>query len=344
MIKLANLLILSFLVLGVGCSSSDDEPVAPPTPSNPKNPASLGRLGNATDVQTNPTPCFVLMGGGTEVDEAIQKMTELSDNGDFVVIRVTGGDAYNDYIFDFGKSNSVETLRIDSQEDANNTQTIETLRNAEALFIAGGDQAQYVALWKDTQVGQTLNYLIHEKKIPIGGTSAGCAILGEFVFDAKNGTIRSEDALQNPYHQNITFTENFLSISFLKNVITDTHYDNPDRKGRHLTFLARLMTDKAIQPKGIGVEERTAVVIDNQGDMAVYGSGKAYFLEAQNTAPEICATNTPLTWEANEQAVKVYQVEGQRGGHQVFNALNWTSTANATEMYLSAKEGNLILK
>jgi len=38
------------------------------------------------------------MGGSTDVDAAFQWMCTLSGNGDFLVIRAAGTDAYNPYI------------------------------------------------------------------------------------------------------------------------------------------------------------------------------------------------------------------------------------------------------
>jgi cyanophycinase-like exopeptidase len=61
---------------------------------------------------------------------------------------------------------------------------IDTIRNAEALFIAGGDQSRYVRFWKDTPVEDAINHVV-AKPAPVGGTSAGMAILGEFSYSAR---------------------------------------------------------------------------------------------------------------------------------------------------------------
>ncbi|SDW87380.1 hypothetical protein SAMN05421882_103415 [Nitrosomonas communis] len=55
-------------------------------------------LGNQVDITSTTQPGVVLMGGGTDVDAAFQWVCELSGNGDFLVIRATGTDAYNSYI------------------------------------------------------------------------------------------------------------------------------------------------------------------------------------------------------------------------------------------------------
>jgi cyanophycinase len=56
------------------------------------------RVGNANDTVTATTAGTVLMGGGTDVDAAFQWMCQRSGNGDFLVIRAPGTDAYNPYV------------------------------------------------------------------------------------------------------------------------------------------------------------------------------------------------------------------------------------------------------
>jgi hypothetical protein len=56
------------------------------------------RVGNPNDVTTATTAGTALEGGGTDVDAVYQWMCQRSGNGDFLVIRATGTDAYNPYI------------------------------------------------------------------------------------------------------------------------------------------------------------------------------------------------------------------------------------------------------
>ncbi|RYY83414.1 hypothetical protein EON63_11250 [archaeon] len=60
--------------------------------------------------------------------------------------------------------------------------------------------------------------------ITLGGTSAGCMVLGNYVYSASQGSITSEDALANPYDKYLTVVEAFLKIPYLDSVITDTHF------------------------------------------------------------------------------------------------------------------------
>src|ERR1700756_3563364 len=95
------------------------------------------RVGNTSDVMTATTAGTVLMGGGTDVDAAFQWMCQRSGDGDFLVIRATGTDAYNPYIQQLcPNENSVATLIIPHRTAANDPFVSSTILNAEALFIA----------------------------------------------------------------------------------------------------------------------------------------------------------------------------------------------------------------
>ncbi|WP_378180430.1 cyanophycinase [Aquimarina sp. SS2-1] len=304
--------------------------------------ASIGIIGDVTNISTNTSGGTLLMGGSTDVDAAMLWMLQKSGGGDIVVLRSTGTDAYNQYLFDLYAVNSVETLLIDSKEKANSPLTEATIRNAEAVFIAGGDQYNYVSFWKDTKVENALNYLRNIKKVVIGGTSAGCAIQGGIYFDAENGTIRSEDALRNPYHRNLTLQKhNFIDNPYLKNVITDTHYDDPDRRGRHITFLARIHQDWGIRGKGIGVDERTAVCIDETGKARVFGEGYAFFLNQYFYGPERCLPRRSLDWYRDQRAVEVYKASGTSNGSHYFMLDRWTTGSGGSWQYYYIDRGRL---
>ena len=47
---------------------------------------------------------------------------------------------------------------------------------------------------------------------------------------------------------------------------------------------------------GVGLDERTAMVIDETGRGVVWGRGAVYVVDADH-APAVCAANTPLTFE-----------------------------------------------
>lgn len=274
--------------------------------------------GNSQDISTSTSFGLVLMGGGSEVDQAMQWMINKSGGGDFVVIRARGAAGFNPYIMSFGNVNSVTTLIIDSRDKANRESNINRIRNAEALFIAGGDQAEYVEFWKDTALEDAIQFLAYDKKVPIGGTSAGLAILGEYFFGATAGTVMSDEMLSNPYNR---YTQglgrDFLTLPFMERTITDSHFSERGREGRLLGFMARLALEnslEATQIRGIGVDERTALVIDEEGKAKALGRGGVYMVRGNVGLPEICEQETPLTWNHGGKAIRAYRLQGDSFG------------------------------
>ena len=281
-----------------------------------------------------------LMGGATEDDNAMKWFLNGSGGGDIVVLRATGTSGYNTYLYTtLGVTvNSVETLVIPSLSAANSSYVRRRIREAEAVFIAGGNQLDYISYWKNTAVDSALNFLINIKKVPIGGTSAGMAIQGQCYYSAAMGSITSATALSNPFNNQVTIGSNdFLHHKILTRVITDTHYDNPDRRGRQTTFLARLFQDSARAFYGIACDEYTAVCIDSNGIAKAYGGfpahdDNAYFIQPNCVlpdSPENCTANQPLTWNRSSQALKVYAIKGNSVGAGNFDLKNWQNP-NAT--------------
>lgn len=282
--------------------------------------------GNAADVTTNATGGLILMGGGTDVDAAIRWVLQKAAGGDVVVIRATGSNGYNKYMYNMVAVNSVETIIIDSRDKANLASVTQKIRNAEALFIAGGNQWDYVNYWKNSATEDAINYLINTKKVTVGGTSAGLAIMGSAYYSAQTGvSVTSAQTLSNPYNVNVTLGQNdFIASTFMQNTITDSHYSQCDRQGRHITFLARMMKDfNYAGIKGIGIDEQTAVCIDQAGAGKVYGINQAYFLQNENLGAETCVSLSALTWNRNALAVKAYKITGSVTGNGSFDVNNW---------------------
>ncbi len=289
---------------------------------------SIGFVGDTTDVTATVTGGMVLMGGGADVDAAIKWMIDRSGGGNAVVIRATGTDAYNPYIKGLGTLKSVETLLINSRSLADNENVARVIKNAELLFIAGGDQSDYMNYWRGTKTADAINYLLTVKKAPVGGTSAGCAILGKIYYSGENGSVTSDEALTNPYRSTITlYKDDFLNAPFLQTLITDQHYLTRSRQGRNMVFLSRIIKDWNIYPKGISMDEKTAVCIDENGAAKVFGTSKAYFMATDATKPpEQCVTGLPLNWTSTNKAVKVYEVQGSATGNGNFSVSDFDAT------------------
>jgi len=278
-------------------------------------------VGNPADAQPSATlsPGLVLMGGGTDVDAAFQWMCGRAGGGDFLVIRTTGTDAYNPYIQQLcPQMDSVETIIITSTTGANSAYVSTQIQNAEALWIAGGDQSTYVDLWRGTAVQTGVNFLLNSKLAPVGGTSAGLAVLSQFIYTGALGSVTSSQALANPFHRYVTLDRDLFQSSLGVDKLYDSHFVTRDRMGRSLVFLARIVNNGwATQPRGIGIDEETALLVLPSGAATMVGTGAAYFLQAPGPA-QVLADKTPLTY----LNIGVYKLP--QGG--TFNLSTWTGT------------------
>ena len=279
------------------------------------------RTGHAADIQTTPQPGFALMGGGGKQDEAFLFLCARANGGDFLILRANSDAStakqLNSKIRRMCPLNSVSTIVFNDREDSDNPRIIQIIDEAESIFIAGGDQSNYLRFWQDTPIQDALNRHIAAAK-PIGGSSAGLAILGEFSFASIIDTIHSPEALADPYGNKVTISRDFLRVPILEGIITDTHFVKRDRMGRLLVFMARILQDGWAQKlRAIAVEEDAAVLLEPDGSAKVAGAGPAYFLEAK-TPPTICKRKTPLT-------ISGITVHRAPKGAQ-FNIQSWSGT------------------
>lgn len=254
--------------------------------------------GSDADANVAPTgPGLILMGGKMDVTAAFEWWNGLIAQGDIVVLRTAEADGYNSYLYDMGGSDSVESMRVTTQDLANSDYVRYRISHAEGIFMAGGDQSTYINLWKGTAVQEALRIAFARGAV-IGGTSAGLAVLGEFVYPAFQGSAVSADALADPFASDIVLDRGFLEFPALKGVITDSHFSERDRFGRLVTFVARTLRDGwATASFGVGVSEGTAIVIDRTGLGTVLGSNNAYIVEGAK-APEQCEAGQSLTFKA----------------------------------------------
>ncbi|MGB3547358.1 MAG: cyanophycinase [Saprospiraceae bacterium] len=294
--------------------------------------------GDTTDVVTDHQFGIVLGGGGQDNDDAMQWMLARAQGGDVVILRESGSDGYNDYFFsELGVSvNSVETILFNDAVGAQDAYVIRRIREAEVLFIAGGDQTVYFDYWRDSPVQEALDYLVNEKAVTIGGTSAGMAILGGAVYAPEDLGVTSDEALADPFDPYMDSIQvgGLVSLPFLDSTLTDTHFENRNRQGRTFTLLARLSDAYSGPAYAIACNNATAVTIDPTGRATVYGEfpefgDYAFFMQINCAStppgPENLTPGQPLTWDRAGAAVKVYRVPGLTTPANYFELSDWTT-------------------
>src|SRR5262245_27035917 len=261
-------------------------------------PYKYKRTGQKADKETQATRGIAIMGGGSDLDEAFKWLCDKANGGDFLILRARGSSEYNGYVKKLCSSNSVATLVIPTREAAQDPKVPEIISHAEAIFIAGGDQSRYVNFWKGTPVQDAINAGIAAGK-PIGGTSAGLAVLGQFAYGAlgdapDDADLASKDVLNDPFHKRVTVVRDFLKVPHLENTLTDSHFAKRDRMGRSLVFLARIIQDGwSRSPREVAIDEGSAVLVEGDGKGTVVGSGRGAYFMRPSEAPEVCKPQTP---------------------------------------------------
>jgi cyanophycinase-like exopeptidase len=310
--------------------------------------------GTGNNTAAKPIAGVLLIGGAEEgrsgEDAATRWFLKRADGGDYLVLRFGGIGSQAAWICEHYREfvSSAAELTIDSRAAANNPEVIRYIRNADALFIAGGNQNEYEDCWEGSAVEEAINDLINQKKAPVAGTSAGMAILGDYYYAPSHEGVLSSEILNDPFHHNTKdiYRSDFIKVPFLKHVITDTHLDrldeeNPEtRYGRLFGFLARVVHDNGneLPVYGIGLEEGAFVAINEKGIAKVFGNGKtegqdAYFLQTLGTTPEQIQPGLPLIWNRNGRAVKVYKIPGTPEGSGRFDLNNWSNSAGGSWGY-----------
>jgi beta-aspartyl-peptidase (threonine type) len=235
------------------------------------------RLGAMTDdVGVPGGPALILMGGGTDVDQAfIWAQRRIAGDGgaggDVVVLRASGADGYTAYLLGLAPFHSVQTLKLTPPStSADLARAADLVSHAELVWFAGGDQAMY-APWKGTPLMNAVQQ-VYARGGVVGGTSAGLAILGEHVFDAiaaGNTSITTSLAVADPMSAAVSFTPSVLSFPQLRGVLTDTHFQTRDRMGRLIAFASRRHAEGAVTGRpevlGLGVDEGSALLVDGAG-------------------------------------------------------------------------------
>ncbi len=217
---------------------------------------------------------LALMGGGGRVDAAYRTIASHAGGGHILILRSVSDDSYdptdgnygNLFASRWGPVVSAETVVFHNRQASFDPRVIAMLERADGIFLAGGDQANYIRYWKGTPVQRALNAHVRANR-PIGGSSAGLAILGHFSYTSLDGqSLESKTALSDPFSPSVTLESDFLHYRWLEHVITDTHFSARCRLGRLIVFVARLGAQHPGEGiYGIGVDENTALLVDAAG-------------------------------------------------------------------------------
>jgi cyanophycinase len=157
---------------------------------------------------------------------------------------------------------TVDILHTRSRDTANTEAFAARLRQADAVWIAGGYTGLLASAYLDTLVMSELHALVRRGGI-LAGESAGAIILGSYVVRG------------NPEEPVLMAEGHDRGFGFLPNVAINPHLTRWQREKELVTVV-----DRYPHLLGLGVDDNTALVI--RGDIAeVIGSGRVTVYDNQ---------------------------------------------------------------
>lgn len=166
----------------------------------------------------------------------------------------TAGHRYKAIFLGMGVE-SAEVVYIGSREDANSERVTDHIKDASGIFMTGGNQMRLSAMIGGTRFEQVVR-TANEHGVIVAGTSAGASILSAHMvaLGASGGTPK------------LRMAQMVAGFGLISNVIIDQHFRQRDRIGRLLALVA---SNPGLL--GIGIDEDTAAIIDDQDVIEVIG-------------------------------------------------------------------------
>ncbi len=210
----------------------------------------------------------------------LKKFLELAGGGRAEVLIVPvasdfpefAADVYTQAFRNLGVANP-RVLRATSRQDVFHADAAELLDGVTGVFITGGDQMRLVSLLGGTDFAAKLRTMVRDTNVVLAGTSAGAAGMSTSMI------VRGEST-PHPHKNSVRLSP---GLGFLKNIIIDQHFTE---RGR----ISRLITAVSYNPYnlGVGLDENTAIILNNTGVLEVFGQGAATIVDgSQITYNEI---------------------------------------------------------
>ncbi|BAH08341.1 cyanophycinase [Clostridium kluyveri] len=219
---------------------------------------------------------LIIIGGAEDKtgDKKILKevCNKLAKDRDILVIATIAsevpeelGNEYYKIFTQLGIKN-VRILNIVDRKGAFAANSIKTIENASLIFFTGGDQLRITSLIGGTPLYSKIQEL-YENGCTFVGTSAGASIMSDtMIITGPNDESPKKCTLKMA-----------PGLGFIKGVIIDQHFAQRGRIGRLLVGIA-----ENPQSLGIGIDEDTAIIVKDNGQFVVMGSGAVYVIDGSD--------------------------------------------------------------
>ena len=201
-----------------------------------------------------------IIGGGERSSALIADLVKTSElrSTDYIVILPMATSvpeesiAYiSEQISEFS-NNKIVSFNFTKEQANNNTNWIDSVKNARLIYVTGGDQNKFMEIVRDSKLYEAMHQAYRDGAT-ISGTSAGAAIMSQIMITGSQKQDSKSDSFREIKGDYVEFSS---GMGFLKNVIIDQHFIMRSRYNRLLSVLYD-HSDKTV----IGIDEGTALVV-----------------------------------------------------------------------------------
>jgi cyanophycinase len=192
---------------------------------------------------------------------------------------------YDEAFRDLGVKD-VQELDIRERSETRDETNLQLFDGATGLFFTGGDQLKITSQLGDTPMFCRMME-IYENGGVIAGTSAGASVMCETMLVKGSGreSHRIGDLHMAP------------GLGLVKDAIIDQHFAERGRIGR--LFGAVAQNPRVL---GIGIDEDTAIIVEDEKSFRVVGSGAVYIVDGSEV------THSNIAEQKEDRVLSIYNV------------------------------------
>jgi len=238
---------------------------------------------------------LIIIGGHEDREKdrlILRQVTDCAKRGKVVVCTVASdvpGELWETYERAFRELGCSEVVHLDigRRADLMLDPPLHLMEGANAFFFTGGGQLKITTRFAGTRLCSAVEEFYRQGGT-VAGTSAGAAVMAEtmIVSGPSRETHKIGEALQMA-----------PGLGFIRDVIVDQHFAERGRIGRLLGAVAQ-------NPRflGLGIDEDTAVVVEQEKRFTVIGAGAAYVADAEDV------TYTNVAEEESSRALSLFNI------------------------------------
>lgn len=218
---------------------------------------------------------LIIIGGKEDKDHDREILTEVArgvGTGKLCIVSVASAvgdelwEIYQKVFRDLGVK-EMSHLDVVHRTESIDHKAFEAVKDASAIFFTGGDQLKITSELGGTIVLEKIMEIFHRGGV-IAGTSAGASVMGEIMMTSglSDASFRIGNLRMAP------------GLGLTSCMIIDQHFAERGRIGRLIGAVAH-------NPKylGIGIDEDTAIILEDKVRFSVVGSGTVYAIDAHES-------------------------------------------------------------